>query len=90
MLEELKTLKNEIELQFNNLSDHNWVAGQLKHLQGKHEILTNVITKLEQESNNAPSAEEKPTENSDDSQREQDVPGTPEGQVSAEPVGSGN
>lgn len=53
MKEELLKLRAEIEQNFKNLSDPNWVNGQLRNLEGKFAILNDVIKKLEEEENNA-------------------------------------
>jgi len=50
-MEDLQAQKNEIEQTYNNLSNPQWVANELKHLQGKFDILTQVINKLEEENN---------------------------------------
>jgi len=42
-IDDLNKMKSQIEENYNNLSNPQWVANQLNHLKGKYEILTEVI-----------------------------------------------
>lgn len=58
---ELIDARNEVEAEFNNLSNHKWVSSRLDFLKGKYEALSDLINK---EQENATSG---PTEQSADS-----------------------
>jgi hypothetical protein len=49
MLEELKAIQQGIEQEFNNLSDHSWIADKLKALKVQYDLLGDLINKLEKD-----------------------------------------
>jgi HPt (histidine-containing phosphotransfer) domain-containing protein len=66
-LENLEATKAQIEQQFKNLSDPQWVASQLSNLRGKFDILTEVINALKEKQDAKNNA--KPATNSNNDKR---------------------
>jgi len=61
--DELLTARNQVESEFNNLSNHKWVSSQLDYLKGKYDTLSELINK---ENQNATSRSTKRQANSID------------------------
>jgi len=62
--DELLTARNQVESEFNNLSNHKWVSSQLDYLKGRYDALSELINK---ENQNATSGQtNKPTNSIND------------------------
>ena len=70
MLDELKTAQANAETEYNNLSNHTWIAGRQTYLKGQYDMLGEVISKLEKEGEQnapvtSPEGRETPSPNND-------------------------